>query len=351
MVDRDDDVGTKTGLRAPIIGRESCLSAAMALGTADPEEADANAIMGAIKAYDQLKIEGECEIAIVTGSPDGGLKADRIIKEQIDKIKEKVNFTDIVLVSDGVEDEAVLPLLMSYSPIRSVVRVVVKHSQNIEESYMVLGKYLKMAIFDTRYSKYFLGIPGLILLIYSILYFTPVRDIASYLILLIIGLAFIVRGFNLDNSVSQMRRNPHFLLKFLTAISSILITTMGIIKVAQLISLTPQFVQIQKQFTAALLGYLVGYSIVNLEPYLWTALALFLVVNTVVAIRRSRVAVLRELSLFVALFLYYIPFFTLGLLLMNPQISAIPLIAIILSLLATAFIIIYYIFDYWKSRS
>ncbi len=351
MVDRDDDVGVKTGLKAPIIGRDNCLSAALALGTADPEEADANAIMGAIKAYDQLKSEGECEIAIITGSPEGGLRADKIIKGQVDKIKEVVNFTDIVLVSDGVEDEAVLPLLMSYAPIRSVVRIVVKHSQNIEESYIVLGKYIKMALFDMRYSKYFLGIPGLILLIYSILYFTPVRDLASYLILLLVGIAFIIKGFNLDDAVSQMRRNPHFLLRFLTAISSILITTMGIIKVAELISLTSQFIQIQKQFTVALLGYLVGYSIISIEPYIWTALALILVVNTAVAVRRNRVAVLRELSLFVALFLYYIPFFTLGLLLMNPKISAIPLIAIILSLLATAFIIIYYIFDYWKSRS
>ncbi|MDG6927803.1 MAG: DUF373 family protein [Nitrososphaerota archaeon] len=351
MVDRDDDVGVKTGLRAPIIGRENCLSAALALGTADPEEADANAIMGAIKAYDQLKSEGECEIAIVTGSPEGGLKADKVIKVQMDKIRETISFTDIVLVSDGVEDEAVLPLLMSYAPIRSVVRVVVKHSQNIEESYIVLGKYLKMALFDIRYSRYFLGIPGLILIIYSILYFTPVRDLASYLILLIIGLAFIVKGFNLDNAVSQMRRSPNFLLRFLTAISSILITAIGAIKVAELISLTPQFVQIQQKFTAALLGYLVGYSIINIEPYIWTALALILVVNTAVAARRSRVTVLRELSLFVALFLYYIPFFTLGLLLMNPKISAIPLIAIILSLLATAFIVIYYIFDYWKSRN
>ncbi|MEM0123759.1 MAG: DUF373 family protein [Conexivisphaerales archaeon] len=351
MVDRDDDVGVKTGLRAPIIGRENCLSAALALGTADPEEADTNAIMGAVKAYDQLKGEGECEIAIVTGSPEGGLKADKVIKGQLEKINQVVNFTDIVLVSDGVEDEAVLPILMSYAPIRSVVRVVVKHSQNIEESYIVLGKYLKMALFDIRYSKYFLGIPGLILLIYAILYFTPIRDLASYLILLIVGLAFIVKGFNLDSAVSQMRRNPYFLLRFLTAISSILITAMGAIKVAELISLTSQFIQIQKQFTAALLGYLVGYSIINIEPYIWTALALIIVVNVAVAVRRSRVAVLRELTLFVALSLYYIPFFTLGLLLMNPKISAIPLITIVLAFLATAFIVIYYIFDYWKNKS
>mgnify|MGYP001772572989 CR=1 FL=1 len=351
MVDRDDDLGVKTGLKAPIIGRESCLSAGIALGLADPEEADANAIMGAIKTYDQLKNEGECEVAIVTGAPEGGLKADKIIREQIETMRKTVKFTSIVLVSDGVEDEAVLPILISYAPIRSVVRVVVKHSQNIEESYIVLGKYLKMALFDPRYSKYFLGIPGALLLIYSILFFTPIRELAGYLIIMAIGLAFIVKGFNLDEAISNMRRSPHFLLRFLTAISSILIITMGIIKVAELISLTPQFLEIQKQFSFDLLGYLAGYAIVSIEPYLWTGLALILVVNTAIAARTNRVAALRELSLFVALFLYYIPFFTLGLLLMNPRISAIPLIAIILSLLATAFIIIYYIFEYWKSQS
>jgi len=36
-VDRDDDIGVKTGIKAPLVGREDNLAAATKLGLADPE--------------------------------------------------------------------------------------------------------------------------------------------------------------------------------------------------------------------------------------------------------------------------------------------------------------------------
>ncbi len=350
VVDRDDDIGNKAGVYTPIIGRENVLNAANKLLLSDPEEADGNALMGAIKVYDELKASNEdCEIAAVSGSQKGGVYADTKIKNQVMDLKSKIKFDDIILVSDGVEDEEVLPILLSVSPIRSIVRIVVKHSRNIEESYIILGKYLKMAIYDSRYSKYFLGVPGILLLSYALLYMSPIRAYASYLLALILGLAFIIRGFNLDNAVTRMRRSPNFMVKFLSALSGLLIVILGAIKTAQTIILSPQFATIQKGFELYSLGYLTGMSIMIMETYVWIAIGLQLVVNFFIYIRHNRALAIREIALLVSLILFYIPVYNIALVLMNPQISGISLVVIILGILAILILIIYYILaDYIK---
>lgn len=351
VVDRDDDVGEKAGLETPIVGVERVVEAGKALLMADPEEADGNAIFGGVKVYNELSKNEKCEIALVSGDKDSTLKADTRIRRELAELKGQLNYKEVVLVSDGVEDEAIVPIILGYAPVRSIVRVVVKHSMNIEESYIVLGKYLKMAIFDSRYSKYFLGVPGLILLVYAFLYMTPFSSVAGYLIALIIGLAFIVRGFNLDNAVSQMRRSPYFTVKFLSVISSLLIVLIGAIKTVEVIFTSPQFQQLSVARLQSI-GGIAGISIMTIEPYLWVAIGLQLVVNMAIAARRSRAVLLRELSLLLSLALFYIPFYYVGFLMINPELSAVPLITIILGVLAIAIIVIYYIiFDYLRSRN
>ncbi len=60
-IDRDDDLGQKTGIEGPVIGRNENVRAALALGLADPEDADTNTILAAISTYDDLvKKEGSC---------------------------------------------------------------------------------------------------------------------------------------------------------------------------------------------------------------------------------------------------------------------------------------------------
>jgi len=41
-VDRDDDLGRKTGIQSPVIGRRANIEAAVKLALADPEESDVN---------------------------------------------------------------------------------------------------------------------------------------------------------------------------------------------------------------------------------------------------------------------------------------------------------------------
>ncbi|MGB9756847.1 MAG: DUF373 family protein, partial [Candidatus Bathyarchaeales archaeon] len=60
-VDRDGDLGTKAGVKTPVVGREQNLNAAVALALKDPEESDANAMFEAVRVYDRLKSEGKPE--------------------------------------------------------------------------------------------------------------------------------------------------------------------------------------------------------------------------------------------------------------------------------------------------
>lgn len=140
-VDRDNDFGTKAGVASPIIGRRSNLRAAIRLATADPEDSDSNSLFAAIKAYDELKAKGEpVEIATVCGDPNVGDKSDHIISYQLGEIISKVQPESAILVTDGPEDEFILPLLEARLKVRQVRRVVVKQSERIEDTIYIIRK-------------------------------------------------------------------------------------------------------------------------------------------------------------------------------------------------------------------
>ncbi len=207
VVDRDDDVGRKTGISTPIIGFEDNLKAAQALLLADPEEADANAIFGALKVYRELseKLGDNVEVATVAGEEAEGLEADMKIMRELDEVLEEFKADGCILVSDGVTDQFVTPILSSKLPILSVRRVVVRHSESVEQTWLVLGRYLKLIFTEPRYSKIFLGIPGLLMAIIGILYIVNIASIPF--ILSAVGVYFIIRGFGVDQRVALGVKN------------------------------------------------------------------------------------------------------------------------------------------------
>ncbi|RLG05607.1 MAG: hypothetical protein DRN61_00170 [Thaumarchaeota archaeon] len=207
VVDRDNDVGRKTGISTPIIGFEENLKAAQALLLADPEEADANAIFGALKIYRELseRLGDDVEVATVAGEEEEGLEADMKIMSELDEVLGRFRADGCILVSDGVTDQFVTPILSSKLPIVSVRRVVVRHSESVEQTWLVLGRYLKLIFTEPRYSKIFLGIPGLLMAIIGILYMVNVASIPF--ILSAIGIYFIIRGFGVDQRIGSSVRN------------------------------------------------------------------------------------------------------------------------------------------------
>ena len=142
-VDRDDDVGYKAGVTTPVIGREACLEAAVKLGTADPEDSDTNAIFQAIKTYDDQLAKGEdVEVAVISGNHLNLLEGDRRIADLLEEVIEKTGVTECILISDGAEDEYIIPIIQSRLKIAGIVRVVIKQLPNIEGTYYIIKKLM-----------------------------------------------------------------------------------------------------------------------------------------------------------------------------------------------------------------
>ena len=84
VVDRDDDYGEKGGVETPLIGIDAATKAAIALGTADPEDSDVNALLAAMNIYNELSGEGkEVEIALVCGDKKVGYKSDSALIDEL----------------------------------------------------------------------------------------------------------------------------------------------------------------------------------------------------------------------------------------------------------------------------
>jgi len=158
-VDRDDDLGRKTGIRGPVLGREEMLRAATALAVADPEEADANGMFAAIKEYDEISLRkleydaAEVFVGAVTGHIREGLFADNAVAQQFDELMANTKCDAVILVSDGNEDEHVLPILQTRVKVNGVRRVIVKQARTLEG---VLGLFNRLIHDEKLQRRFFL---------------------------------------------------------------------------------------------------------------------------------------------------------------------------------------------------
>ncbi len=224
-VDRDNDVGEKTGIVTPVVGRDSCIEAAQRLALEDPEDADSNSIFSAIKTYEDLVSRGyKVEVITVCGTKDRGVEADEKIASEIRTVLQKFSANGAVIVSDGEDDESVIPLIQNVLPVISVQRVVMKVSRSVEYSYAVFGKYLKMVAYDSKYSKFFLGVPGILLLIGGIAtVFGYTAEIFAVLIS-ILGGAFLIRAFDIDRAWTNWTKpTPSGFVKMFTLVAGIIL--------------------------------------------------------------------------------------------------------------------------------
>jgi putative membrane protein len=206
VIDEDDDLGFKAGVKSPVVGRTENYDAALKLIMADPEDADANAMFAAISLYDELLKNpvNELEIVTITGKKGGGIESDIKIGRELDSVLSQYPADSCIIVTDGPLPQSILSIVASRIKIDSVKTIVVKQSQSVEQTWLLLGRYLKMAIFDVEYAKYILGIPGILLFIVGILYSFNLLNLP--IILSIIGLAFLIRGFGIDSAIVSFSR-------------------------------------------------------------------------------------------------------------------------------------------------
>jgi putative membrane protein len=202
-VDRDGDLEAKAGIKTPLLGRTANVDAAVSLALHDPEEPDANAMFEAVRLHDRLKTEkqpGEnFEVATISGLERGGVGADRKLVSELNELLGSFKANEVILVTDGYSDEAVLPLVESRVPVSSVRRIVVKHSESIEETAALFSRYLRLIWENPRYARIALGVPGLLFFLFGVLSIIP-GAVNYYLIsiVLILGSVMLVKGFGVD---------------------------------------------------------------------------------------------------------------------------------------------------------
>lgn len=164
-VDRDDDYGEKAGVRGPVVGRQANLDAAVKLALSDPEDSDANCTFGALRAYDELAAEGEdVEIVTITGDKRVGVTSDRKLTRMLDEVLADVKPDRCVFVTDGAEDEFILPLVTSRVRVDTVHRVIVRQHADLEGTYYIIRRALE----DEKMQRTFMLPMALALLVYGV---------------------------------------------------------------------------------------------------------------------------------------------------------------------------------------
>lgn len=197
-VDRDDDIGWKAKIDSPVIGRAATVKAANTLALADPEDSDVNAIFMAVKIYDELTAKGEdTAIAVIAGNHLHMIEGDRRIAVALEQVVQETLATNCILVSDGAEDEYVVPIIQSKIPVSSITRVIVNQMPNLEGTYYILKK-----LFDDPKISRMIFIPlGLAMLLYASAYLLGYPGTATIIVVGVIGCYMLYKGFGFDDIV------------------------------------------------------------------------------------------------------------------------------------------------------
>ncbi len=273
-VDRDNDIGEKTGIITPVIGRDACIEAAQRLALEDPEDADSNSIFAAIKTYEDLISKGyQVEVATIAGTKDRGVQADQKVLSEAKKTLEKFSADGAVIVSDGEDDESVIPVIQNILPVISVQRVVMKVSRSVEYSYAVFGKYLKMLAYDSKYSKFFLGVPGILLLIGGVATILGYTAEIFAVLVSILGGAFLIRAFDIDRAWTHLTRpTPMGFIRIFTMVAGVLLILSSIPAGITSVGTDVLFSTDVELFTKITDRIIIGEFVSGALPVLWIGL-------------------------------------------------------------------------------
>ncbi len=199
-VDRDDDIGQKAGVATPIVGRRRIVEAATALGVADPEDSDTNSLFAAAHLYDKelASSDGQVEVAAITGHHRMGLRADRNLANQLDEVLQLTRADEVILVSDGAEDEQIMPILMSRVKVAHVHRTIVKQAPRLEGFYYTITRLFE----DKKLGKRLVLPLGIVTVLWSVAILANLTNYALAATIGIIGLWLIIHAMGWEDRVT-----------------------------------------------------------------------------------------------------------------------------------------------------
>lgn len=349
-IDRDDDIGCKAGMETPVVGKDSCIKAGIKLAIEDPEDSDSNAIFAAIKSYEELLSKGyNSEVALAAGKFNRGIEADEKLGFEVQDILSMYKADSAVIVSDGEDDEVVIPIVQAIVPIVSVQRVIIKQSRSVEYSYAILGRYIKMLVFDPRYSKFFLGVPGALLVASGLATLLGLTKEAIAILLSILGSAFIIRAFDIDKALGSLGRpTPSTFIRIFSIFAGILII---LVSVANGFSSIPTEVLRSGMSTSEIISnrIIVGSFAHGIITLLWIGIATILSGTLLSNWFKGSIRIISDILRLVVLTLLYIPILQFTSVLTEGT-NPFTLISSLLAGLAITLVAATFLFRYFKNR-
>ncbi|MBO4568534.1 MAG: DUF373 family protein, partial [Candidatus Methanomethylophilaceae archaeon] len=235
-VDRDDDFGEMGKVSTPAIGVKACKEAAAALGLADPEDSDTNALYMAIKTCMDIRADGgDAEVALICGNKSVGHKSDLELVKELEAVLAKVKPEGVILVGDGAEDEYIYPIISSRAAVDSVVKVYVKQVPGIEGSFYIINRMLS----DPEKRKRFVAPLGFLILVLSLFFIMPslllyLRDgdsnvlinMSSSLSIFFAGLILILYGYSIGRKATRLK--DYLYVNVLTSSTKVIFLTISV---------------------------------------------------------------------------------------------------------------------------
>lgn len=200
-VDRDDDLGVKAMITSPVIGKKNNLRGLIALGLEDPEDSDANVMLMGLKLYRKYTEMGRSvEIATICGDKNVGHQSDANLVKQFYAVIEQFTPDTVVLVSDGAEDEIILPLISQKVQVEHIARVVIKQQQNLESTFYIIVNAFK----SPKIAKKIILPMASILMIWGILMVLGQTTLAFGLVVIILSLVVISKTLGIEDQLARM---------------------------------------------------------------------------------------------------------------------------------------------------
>ena len=130
------------------------------------------------------------------------MRSDRAIAAQLEEVVSAFQPDEAVLITDGAEDESVLPIIQSQVRIDHVQKVIVKQSKGIEGTYY----YIVKALEDPKWRAKFMIPFGLVLAIFGLGIMLP-NEIGGIVIgglPLLLGLFIFAKGAGIETTVNRV---------------------------------------------------------------------------------------------------------------------------------------------------
>ena len=284
-IDRDNDVGEKAGIKGPIIGLKDNLAAAMKLALADPEDTDSNTMFMAISVYKKMKSEGrDVEVVTLLGDRVVGLTSDEKISHQIDVVQQVLKAEAAVVVTDGAEDESVMPLIQSRMKVIHNRRVVVKSLPVAKDTVSIVRRYMQEERFQIQ-----LILPiSLAFITYAVFFAFRVADYFIPALALVVGGYLAMNALNVAEALHNLGRTTRVgiatsRLTVTGSVSAAVIVVLGAAASAQFIlsGSSPFGLLLPRgQAPSDVLGMLVAFALL-ISPVLYSALLVRLIFRVI----------------------------------------------------------------------